>query len=77
MGRRERRHPGNLVIHRSGLKPPTSGCGFREVLKAVQEGLAETIQRDFTETARLSEGRGLKRFSDPYEIERKISYKYL
>lgn len=77
MGRRERRHPENLVIHRMGPKPPTSGCGFREVLKAVQEGLAETIQKGFTVIARLSEERVLKRSSNPCEIGRKISRKYL
>lgn len=73
MGRKERRHPGNLVIHRRGLKPPSSGSGFREGLKAVQKGLAETTQRRFTVTARLSEGRVLKRSGNPYEIGRKIS----
>lgn len=69
-------HSGTLVIHTMGLKPPTSGCGFREVPKAVQEGPAETIQMGFTVTARLSEGRVLQRSSNPCDIGRKIPYKY-
>jgi len=71
MGRRGGRHSGNLAICITGLKPPTSGCGLREVSKAVQEGPAETIQTGFTVTARLSGGRVLKRPGNLYKVGRK------
>lgn len=76
-GRRGRDALRDFGYPHNGTETSNLGCGFREVPKAVQEGPAETIQMGFTVTARLSEGRVLQRSSNPYEIGRKIPYKYL